>query len=1674
MIGVYVEIDNVRHEGAPVWAGPIDPWQGYSVDSPGPCRIYSFVEGKSTSPVYVISDNPQMTQKLGLPGLLKSSESHNGRPPYMVKLWRVANLSRGAWVPCPISPLHKVEGKTRLFVTVKEKKQAQGLYELVTLVDGLPVYACESFRLYPVKCSAQVESSLASFSQQNGLPVAMPSTSGANEYYWLLTEKVGSEERNVARSEETASRLPYQMRFWRVAASRGRGWTQGTVCIDPVDTGTSMGNALKAASDTVAEMKSAFLAQITANAPKRLKVTCPPLRKYDGIYVLTANVANGYPYWQQGELKLFCGLQGHWSFTEKTEGMAKGVASIRSHVEHKGLLPHQVSAWCVPSYAGLGQMTWLPSHDIVVQGVGETSAAEFALQERVKELVNEVKNLKAVTTSGLLETWENQRYIPTQGWSSQLLPTDRPEWSHENGMGGLYLRDDATAPKDCDWDGSWVIDMTATGKDGWTYAPEFPPGARMKFKVKRVPTDMVRRRRWIRKFKANLTEKEQLGTSISALALEDANASNLEMSLARKRPAHLKSKFQNASRRLIAVGILQAARNQKKADEAEAAAAAAEAAGKDPAAPGDPAAPDADRKPSNLLNPNYTIQEPHGGGEPETPVSPSGLPPKRVSLVVPQDASPDTLSAQLGRTYSSLGDSSENEDAAAGKHDAANLEERFSAAGDPARSRQAAVLALIENEIADLHEDAGDDGAPADAQHDFQELALRKISRVGEWLSELEDPPGDIPPAPAKDAAPAAEAPAAPAVVSRKRGLTIALEKFREEVASITAAAGDGPAGGEHKSALALAALRFNWEVTADKRQVRAVAVAAACWALCEPGTITSPSVESSPPEVEVEVEIVASEASPVAESLQAPQPEVGVEVEISGSEAPSPVAQSLPVPQPRTRQSSLVSIARGKVDPLMPSESLQHLQARAGSRPPPTSPASNVSPSAGGDTSPPLVDMDEGFGLRANAPGAGLAPERQASASSADDASERLSARGPHGRRRASAAFQYGPYRAKGSLSVVRTASQRMVSLPPPPLVAADRKNLAGSISLLSADDPSFAAPPRASSLSPGPRLRRGSSSSAIPFSAQPSVSDKASQTRARAAGPSPALLSPADFHSPRAHSQQTDPEPEAPPPRPSRQASVHETRPPMSPASSIGTSDFGDPPQPVSPRDAFLSPDFAGTVPQKQQPTLGAHIKKLGTQFHGLKNKAISFTKRRRPRDDAALKLAALAAVAMSWRAELGDAGFLRWCLEESYGSLTAVADAWKTRAEQESGRDEGMVMLLKEQGLDSLVASVAIRVGSLSVDDLVTWLRGDRQRMLRKTAAAAVAAATVVVARGVVTWAIRNALNYYLQSVSPSGNGRSSSWVSSRAGGTPVSRSASFADSVMQFNAAYGGPSTSAFTSHNQQHLGGGSNTLRRSASSGPQGSWDEDVLCCLALTSDAATERTPAELLVSAVKAGVAERLRMPESRVAKIAVVKTNVRRTATASFVVLAGGQSACTALQLGEPWKPLPGPMDGSWAVSSASACLLSDAPRCPSSHVMAPIIPSINTTCDGRCQRTITSTNTSAFGCAPCGRVVCYNCCKTEYSAPAFSSQAGGAQGYQHVGQRKHAATLMASATTRPRTFTTIPPEHSFNPTSNTHASPPPALAVRSLSTLSRQHSHLSRYAKMPSYASRSDFKV
>ncbi|XP_031344755.1 tectonin beta-propeller repeat-containing protein isoform X2 [Photinus pyralis] len=96
------------------------------------------------------------------------------------------------------------------------------------------------------------------------------------------------------------------------------------------------------------------------------------------------------------------------------------------------------------------------------------------------------------------ESYENERWIPIEGFTSRLLPTDRYHYSSADGTVDRSTDKIRLPSMAWQWEGDWQLELTLMGQpldhNGWTYAVDFPS----QYYPKKQWSSCVRRRLWVR------------------------------------------------------------------------------------------------------------------------------------------------------------------------------------------------------------------------------------------------------------------------------------------------------------------------------------------------------------------------------------------------------------------------------------------------------------------------------------------------------------------------------------------------------------------------------------------------------------------------------------------------------------------------------------------------------------------------------------------------------------------------------------------------------------------------------------------------------------------------------------------------------------------------------------------------------------------------------------------------------------------------------------------------------------------------------------------------------------------------------------------------------------------------------------------------------------------------
>lgn len=96
------------------------------------------------------------------------------------------------------------------------------------------------------------------------------------------------------------------------------------------------------------------------------------------------------------------------------------------------------------------------------------------------------------------EAYENERWLPIEGFSSRMLPTDRFHFSSVDGLVSRSIEKIRLPSMAWQWEGDWTLDCTLDGQpldhDGWSYALDFPA----RYQPEKKWNSYVRRRKWVR------------------------------------------------------------------------------------------------------------------------------------------------------------------------------------------------------------------------------------------------------------------------------------------------------------------------------------------------------------------------------------------------------------------------------------------------------------------------------------------------------------------------------------------------------------------------------------------------------------------------------------------------------------------------------------------------------------------------------------------------------------------------------------------------------------------------------------------------------------------------------------------------------------------------------------------------------------------------------------------------------------------------------------------------------------------------------------------------------------------------------------------------------------------------------------------------------------------------
>ncbi|XP_063601090.1 tectonin beta-propeller repeat-containing protein 1-like [Penaeus indicus] len=188
------------------------------------------------------------------------------------------------------------------------------------------------------------------------------------------------------------------------------------------------------------------------------------------------------------------------SAADITHVVIRGSITVDSVTYNHGAGERQLNEWywrglgghCLRVESGAGGVTWAISHDYhVYTYTGATGGGLYkgSSNDSDVNIMSDVRHMYV---------WENQRWNPVTGFTHRGLPTDRHTWSDQTGRHHRTQEGTKLPSRHWSWMSEWCVDYHTPGgvdREGWQYATDFP----LSYHGHRYMTDLVRRRRWVRK-----------------------------------------------------------------------------------------------------------------------------------------------------------------------------------------------------------------------------------------------------------------------------------------------------------------------------------------------------------------------------------------------------------------------------------------------------------------------------------------------------------------------------------------------------------------------------------------------------------------------------------------------------------------------------------------------------------------------------------------------------------------------------------------------------------------------------------------------------------------------------------------------------------------------------------------------------------------------------------------------------------------------------------------------------------------------------------------------------------------------------------------------------------------------------------------------------------------------
>ncbi|XP_068209881.1 tectonin beta-propeller repeat-containing protein [Palaemon carinicauda] len=216
--------------------------------------------------------------------------------------------------------------------------------------------------------------------------------------------------------------------------------------------------------------------------------------------------------------KFWCSFKHRLHTTEISHICVRGSISIDSITYNHGAGERQLCEWywrglgghLLRVEGGAGGVTWGISHDYhVFTYTGATGGGLYKgnSNEAQVRIMSDVRHMYV---------WENQRWNPVTGFTYRGFPTDRYTWSDQTGRLHKTRESTKLPSRHWQWISEWCVDYHTPGgvdREGWQYATDFPRD----YHAHKYVTDLVRRRRWVRKCRISTSGPWQLMEKVALI-----------------------------------------------------------------------------------------------------------------------------------------------------------------------------------------------------------------------------------------------------------------------------------------------------------------------------------------------------------------------------------------------------------------------------------------------------------------------------------------------------------------------------------------------------------------------------------------------------------------------------------------------------------------------------------------------------------------------------------------------------------------------------------------------------------------------------------------------------------------------------------------------------------------------------------------------------------------------------------------------------------------------------------------------------------------------------------------------------------------------------------------------------------------------------------------------------